>query len=659
MAAISIPCPKCQSKLKLKDRSLLGKVGLCPKCQHKFVLSQDPTDIDMEVVDPADEPMEGLHPKWIPDKPPEKVPAEEKKVEPVVPQQPAIEETVETPSASPSDSQTDNPLAFLQQENSPPVESPFSEATSDAQQPVYRKKRRGSNTKTLTIIFLVLFLAAGGIGYLYLQKPKGNAKSEKKSARIVVSQKKNAAESKTVKKSGKYNPVLAKNPTSGKPIQLFNMPAGVRIVINVHPKKLWSSERQYAEFCASLGPLGSWIEAQLRDLSRGQSLSDIEEMLIGIILGPRGTEPEIATVIHFAKEQKRSELLSIYDGEPHSEFSTDLKISRGRAYRIIDNKTVAICPEEYVDDLLAFEKTPALTGDNLQEILKSTDRERLLTVVFDPTDIEQHLEFLLPADAKMVAEKTLHWLGEDVWAAAWSIHIEDDFYTELTVRGQNTVGPTSLSRRYRERLDTLPEMLLSSIQKMEPQRSGYRQIIGRFPAMIKVLAMSTAVAVDGRFVRIGTLLPLKAGPNLALGTLLSWDESTRTNFSTTVATNVPKTSKPDIASLPIKERLELKIDVDFRRTPLQEAFAYIAQESKIEIEVDGDSLKLAGFTKNMPQTFKLEQKSVREALYGIIKVYEDEDPPMVIHVSEKENKIIVQTKSSAQSRKQEVYQFRK
>jgi len=624
MAAISIPCPKCQSKLKLKDRSLLGKTGKCPKCQHRFVLQE-----------PAQEPVEGINPTWIPDE----------------------------PASPPIKKETENPLAFLEKESDSAAPL-FSEIASSSQAaPVYTKKRGLSKTTCLIITFLILFVAVGGVGYFYMQGGKIKVNSEKQTPQNIAvkspTEKQFVPKRKSISKPVKYSKLQAKNPTSGKPIKLLNMPAGVRIVINLHPKKLWSDERQYAEFRASLGPLGNWLETQIRDLSKQQNPAVIEEMLIGIILGPMGTPPEIAAVIHFAEEQKRSELLTTYDGTPHTEFSTDLKIKQGRAYHIIDNKTVATCPAVYVEDLLTFEKTPALTGDNIQEILKSTDRDRFITVAFDPTDIRQHLASLLPATAKTVAEKTLRWLGEDVWSVAWSVHVEDDFYTELTVRGLNEVGPTTLSRRYRERLDAVPEMLLTTIQKMEPKQSGYRQIIGRYPAMMKVVAMTTAIVVDGRFVRMGTLLPLKAGPNLALGTLLAWDESTRTDFNANVVVKTPKSKGPDVASLPMKQRLERKIDVDFRRTPLQEAFAYIAEESKIKIEVDGDALKLAGFTKNMPQTFKADQVPVREAIYGIIKKYVNEDIPLVIHVSAKENKILVLTKAVAESRKQEIYQFKK
>jgi hypothetical protein len=72
----------------------------------------------------------------------------------------------------------------------------------------------------------------------------------------------------------------------------------------------------------------------------------------------------------------------------------------------------------------------------------------------------------------------------------------------------------------------------------------------------------------------------------------------------------------------IAERLKKKIDVDFRRTPLQEAFAYIGDEIKVTFDIDGDALKLSGYTKNMPQEFKMDQAPATQALQEILKKYD-------------------------------------
>ncbi len=74
-----------------------------------------------------------------------------------------------------------------------------------------------------------------------------------------------------------------------------------------------------------------------------------------------------------------------------------------------------------------------------------------------------------------------------------------------------------------------------------------------------------------------TVLPTKAGPNLALGTVLTWDESTRTNFSAEEAMPVATTS--DLPKT-VMERLKTPIDIEFSRKPLADAFAYIGKRRK-------------------------------------------------------------------------------
>src|SRR5579871_1745392 len=50
METIQIPCPKCGSELKLRDRNLLGRKGKCPKCAHTFVL-EEPAEVQLELAE--------------------------------------------------------------------------------------------------------------------------------------------------------------------------------------------------------------------------------------------------------------------------------------------------------------------------------------------------------------------------------------------------------------------------------------------------------------------------------------------------------------------------------------------------------------------------------------------------------------------------------
>ncbi|WP_237227519.1 zinc-ribbon domain-containing protein [Rubinisphaera sp. JC750] len=694
MAGLTIPCPKCDAPLKLKDRRLLGKTGKCPRCGHKFVL-QEQTEAPLELVEePPVGPAEGKNATWIPDSPAAATP-------PATPQQPPAgtpvpaAQTPPVPTPPPQQQDTgipglfgdnteqpaaggDDPLGFLNSEQpasstqetanplgdlvgaSSPAAAPATAAATTSRRK--RRRRRSSGGGTMTFV-AILVLAAGG-GFWYYQSTQSNPIVVKKSSpssdttsTAATDNTSNTPSDATPVRPTRYNAVAEMSPTSGQPVELLHMPAGVRVVINLHPAQLWSSERKFAEFRASLGPLAPWLETKIQELAK-QPPANIERMVIGLILGPRGVPPEVAAVVHLAEPQQRADLLATYTGRAHQEFNPNIKVENGRAYHIIDDQTVATCPELYVDDLETFAKSPAMTADNIQEMLKQTDRDRLLTVVFEPSDLDQHQNSLFPAGSELAVKKTLSFLGDDIWTAAWSLNVADDFYSQLVVRGENSVGPISLSKRYQERLDVIPELLLTSVQKMNPQRSGYRKLIGRYPAMMKVVSLATSVAVEGQFVQLGVLLPSKAAPNLALGTLLTWDESTRTDFTTQAVVTTQKPQKVDKAKLPMSERLQLKMDVDFRRTPLQEAFAYIADESKIPIEIDGDALKLAGFTKNMPQTFQMNNATTLQAIYGIVKNYEAESAPLAIHVDEKNNRILVLTVPVAAKQNLSTFDFK-
>jgi len=75
-----------------------------------------------------------------------------------------------------------------------------------------------------------------------------------------------------------------------------------------------------------------------------------------------------------------------------------------------------------------------------------------------------------------------------------------------------------------------------------------------------------------------------------------------------------------------KNRLQVKFDVDFKRTPLQEAIASIGKSCGAKITINTNALKREGYTRNMSVNFKAKNISGLAALTGIISKY----PRMVL-----------------------------
>jgi hypothetical protein len=153
----------------------------------------------------------------------------------------------------------------------------------------------------------------------------------------------------------------------------------------------------------------------------------------------------------------------------------------------------------------------------VRELLPRTDRERLLSIVFDPRDAQRHLEAIAPMSVRGPLLAACEWLDPaTVESAAWSMHLDEFLYADLL-----------LQKNLATKLDALPRDLLKAVQDLRPAGPGRRQLVGRLPAMTKAFAVSTRLHAGDRFVTMQTVLPDLAAPNLALATRLAWEEAGR------------------------------------------------------------------------------------------------------------------------------------
>lgn len=644
MDTIQIPCPKCGSELKLRDRSLLGRRGKCPKCSHAFVL-EEPDEVQLELAEP--EPtVAGTAARWIPD---EVAPT------PVVPRSPA-------------------PRAQAPQTQTPVPQMPVAPAASFALQgleelaapdgPASRlkalQKRNAKNRNIGLAIGAVGMLALGGAAFYAMNNPPAKpgageravADKDGREADDADAAPQGAASGGTAASNDRF--ASTGKPTKGKPIDLQFIPFGTQVAINIHPAALWKEESKGEEVRFCLTAPAKFLEATLQDLFKRKP-EQIEEALICLIPGAQGSKPEVAAVIHLVEEAKKSQLLEDFGGARVDDYGHPVYVTEERAYLIQDQKTIAVGPKGQ-----ASEMVQAITGrnpaaDGIDELLPLTDRDRHLTFIFVPRTLRLHANYWFAgADAKPTAvapfvHRFCDWLGDEVESAVWSFHLgEKIFYSDMLLRNMAGVTASRFSRDTQKKLDQFPRDLLEAVQMMNPREVGKRKVIGRLPIMSDAFTMATQVSNGPRHVQLITPLPERAAPNLALGTLLAWDESTRTDFTKKAPT---KAAPSDGSKLPdlIADRLKLKIDIDFRRTPLQEAFAYISGEIKTTIDIDGDALKFGGYTKNMTQDLKLDAQQVKTGIWKILEKYQDPVRPekhMVIVVDEAKKLILVTTQAS-------------
>ena len=619
MVVARIPCPKCRKELKVKDPALLGRKVKCPGCGHRFVLEM-----------PADESSPGT-------------------AETAVYKTSDLQEAAASPPVPESDPESDSIGT---------VPAMIDTGSEGGVQHLKALKRRSSKRRSGSWIGAVVFVGLAAGSY-FLLRPYLTADAPKSVAAEapdpVVDP---AADEGTDGSSSEAGPSPV-DQTSENPITLRMVPSGVRLIANLRPSELFGNKPQMAEFRASLTEdVTGWLETQIRTVCRHEP-AEIEEVLFAWILGARGSEPQLTAVVHLVQDARMSELLDKFGHDALDEFAqTKVYVKDDTATLILDTKTFAIAPREFGAELTDWIETPNYnTSDGLLELLPHTDRDRLVTVLFEPADVPRHLEALVSPPARPAIAAVADWFttGAQAETVSWSLQTDEAFHSELLVRGPRTAALGALQERLSRHLEELPPTMAELVRRMRPQRSGFRKLIGRFPAMLEVSRMATVIGYVGRSVQLKTVLPPKAAPNLALGTVLTWDESTRTDLTAeppamaAVNTGIPKT---------VVERMQLPVDAEFNRVPLQEALDYIAGEIRVTSEIDGDALKDAGFTKNMAQTFNLGKVSAEDALAFLVKQYEEPGKRLVLVVDEPRKTIILLTEKFAVQRGLTIHEFR-
>ena len=627
MPDVLFSCPRCGKGLKLRDRSKLGRPGRCPACQHKFVL-QEPEEVELELADAA--PPVGTGARWVPDEAP-----------PVIKQDAPAEMPMFGATPDPAPGGGDPPLPLV-------AAASASSSTSTLEQLRHRRRRQ---RRTSIIIGGVM---GAGIGIAILAFVF--ARSAEPRAPVEKSKRQQSAEYEAEKTSLRDNLTLAReaSPTDGEPIRLVGMPTGVGIVVHLRPAELWSDDLRVQEFRACFGEqIVTGVESWIREFCQFAP-AEIEELLIGFVLPVRGQPPKLAAVVRTVEPQLRSQLLSKFPGELNDEHGHPVYVGQQQVYAFSDDRhTIAIAPNDFdapaelANSLTS--KQSAVTKDGILDLLEQTDRQRHITIVFEPLDIRLHQDFLVPERARPAADAVLDFFGEDIETVAWSIHHTDDqFFSQMLLRNQHVWTPTELQADIRKKLRRLPGEIYAAVRKMRPQNLGARMLIGRYPAMIKVFALQTLLAIgDGpedRYVQLTTVLPERAGPNLVLASLLTWDESTRTDFSQDAP---PQPSGPKLPDT-VTERLKLPIEIDFEREPLEQAFQYIGRETSVKVEVDGEALEAAGMTRNVPQTHSLGSVPALQGIAAILARHEKDGLCIVIDESRKT--MIVTTRTAAEQR---------
>ncbi len=646
-----ISCPQCGKTLKFKDATRIGRKAKCPGCEHRFVLTlpEQPDEVELQLAEPRapapqaaqqpNQPLTGTSARWVPDGEPSQpvapAPAALQQ-QPIGLQQPAPPPTQAPPPPGPQQPAIQQPHQLVppgvQQPVAPPpaagqfpdfaIETPLVFPTGDdVTSPVSEiRKRNRKRGKTGMVVGVIGLLLAGGVGIAaFFSQPEQPGKINQQPAKVVANEAWDQEKAALEQSSDELAKV---SPTNGAPISFQYLPPGAAILLNTHPSRLWSDDDARKEFRFALGTqFGDWLSGYIENLT-GFKPAEIEQLTLGIALGPRESEPEVSAVVRLRKPMKAYDMAKSHFNaslDPTEE-AAKLYTNEDHAFVVIDEKTFSVGPQFLQQDLVTSTRFAADPTNDLQALLQETDTDRDITLLVDRSALEIHTPTLLPEPVRPAIVQFTDWLGKDVDSAIFSLHLGERMYLETVLRNGTGTTPAKLNRHVRSKLRELPTDVLEMVRFMRPGRSGPRKVIARFPAMTQALAAATDSGIGARSVQLTTILPERALPNLAVGTMLTWDESTRTDFNRE-RVEVTQKPKPELPST-LAGRLQMKVEVDFNRTPLQEAFALLGEDIGVKFQLDGDGLKLAGYTQNMAQSFNLGTVSAIDGLKKILSQYD-------------------------------------
>jgi DNA-directed RNA polymerase subunit RPC12/RpoP len=637
-------CPHCGQLVAIPEGGQVGQRFRCPKCQQKIVLEQRASKKKSEPSVPSVPRQEtaSLPPDWIAlDPPSDPIQSSKPTIQSGRPRGPGESKSPEKrPPAAKSDVRPASELETLSALGA-------GGATHGLRAPgIEPPKRRRPLGRWLVPGGVVLGLVI--VGALLAWNPFANRGRPPASAPAAalsheaVPPTRRAAVTEPRKSTGD----LTQSNRHANAIRLLLAPAGVRVVVHLRPAALWSAAApsraarpsRSEELRRCLGPLSTWAEKQIAERCLF-SPDQIDEALFSLVLRSPGDPPDVAATVWLKDAVASEEIAKRFGGQKAEQGKLATWIRGDRALVIRDGKTFAVGPQSAAQEMADANAQPNPTDASIEELLKETDRGREMTFVFRPDDLDRFRESLFPPAFQEVAHQVARWLDpEATEGVLLSFRLEDPFRIRLSLRTRPTMGVHRLEEDVQQRLDRLPKQLLADVESLNPQTGGHRKLVGRVPAMWKAVALGMHSTIEPRLATFESVLPERAAPNLSLGTYLALTAPR----SDSVLRSGRGRGRPG-EKRTVAERLATKVDVDFRRTPLSDAFASIGEDIGVTFEIDGGALKVVGYTKNMPQSFRLAGVSATEALRTILKPY----PKMALVVDERRQTVTVTTTEAA------------
>ena len=411
-------------------------------------------------------------------------------------------------------------------------------------------------------------------------------------------------------------------PTSGRPPALSYLPPGSQLVLLARPADLLATD-EGGLFVRALGPrVAAGIDA-LAGLC-GAGLEAVEEILGGWQAGEPGAGQEEVVGAWVVRLAEPTDLATDREartqawGETMEEEIGDEVLHHGEALSFWlptaeEGRVLAIAPAALLRQMAEAggpprdgtgagdPPLPAGLSPDMESLVGMLDRTSHVVVLGSPHYLLHDGRPLLGGGLARLIDPIHEFFGDDVKAAAVSLHFGDNFYLELDAIPSRDEPAKSLARRLAAGVDSWGDAAVDAIAATTPHEYG-RKLVIQLPAMIRVLAANTRAGPEGRAAVLNAYLPRHAAHNLALASELALEQPP----AGLAASDPQSTQRGRAAAAGALEKLQQKMTLTFPRETLEKSVQLVADEIGVPIEILGRDLEVYGIMKN--QSFGLEER---------------------------------------------------
>jgi hypothetical protein len=405
---------------------------------------------------------------------------------------------------------------------------------------------------------------------------------------------------------------LWESPTHGPPLQLNYLPPGGQIIMALRPAD-FATRPDADRTVAALGPLG--VRA-VQFIKRTVSipLRNVDQLLVSWQLAHDGN-CDVALVATSSAQDISSAIEERRAGASTERYADDeYLVANEFAYwrpKRADGRVLVIASPAAINDIIDLAGEPPPLRRDMERLLAHSDASRHATLLFAPSILIGEGATLFVGEAAPLRDALSWFLGDNLSAAAISLHDSDDLFLELTAVPTLDAPPNKIANQLSQRLTKTADRLRSYLATFTPTEYS-RAILARLPDMLQTLATYTRHRADREHVILRCYLPAQAGPNLLLGAELTLAE----------ASTAPPPGQATLASQPksVADLLQRHTSLRFTKDTLEAALKMLAADVGVEITIRGPDLQLDGITKNQSFGIDLSDQPAAEILVQILRL---------------------------------------